>query len=178
MVYTTEMRRAAGRKGGKSKKHYTPESLKAKIEGNKKGGFNTKGIQRNISPEGKLAQINGGRNGGSREKHFIPGARVKPLDLSQFFNDNVIKNNSCWDWKGRVNNKGYGYFCHGNKKHLVHRLSWELHNGPIPAGLEVCHKCDNPICSNPSHLFVATHSENMHDMIRKGRAKFGRKSKL
>ena len=91
--------------------------------------------------------------------------------LDRFW-DKVDKTRSgCWLWTGCTNADGYGRLALGRKRtEKAHRVSWELHNGPIPDGAEVCHTCDNPGCVNPDHLFLGTHQDNMTDMRRKGRA--------
>jgi hypothetical protein len=78
----------------------------------------------------------------------------------------------CWEWGASTNGKGYGQINVGGRGRplLAHRVSWELMNGPIPDGLLVLHKCDNPPCVNPSHLFLGTVTDNMRDCARKGRA--------
>jgi len=75
----------------------------------------------------------------------------------------------CWVWTAYCLPKGYGRFKYKNKMHSVHRLSWEMHNAPIPNNHIVCHICDNPSCVNPEHLFVGTQKDNYDDMVRKGR---------
>ncbi|WP_247424170.1 HNH endonuclease [Ralstonia pseudosolanacearum] len=89
----------------------------------------------------------------------------------------------CWRWLGGVNAKGYGQIRRepvGNatrgEKALTHRVAWELTRGPIPRGLHVCHRCDNPCCVNPSHLWLGTHADNLADMRVKGRAARGNRS--
>ena len=78
----------------------------------------------------------------------------------------------CIEFMGKRQNKGYGHIGSGGHKGrtlLAHRVAWELANGPIPDGLLVCHRCDNPPCCNPEHLFLGTKSDNALDQIGKGR---------
>lgn len=79
-------------------------------------------------------------------------------------------NSGCWLWIGGVASKGYGRFNIGNREQVqAHRFSWELHYGKIPDGLWALHRCDNPPCVNPEHLFLGTCRDNHQDMIQKGR---------
>lgn len=78
--------------------------------------------------------------------------------------------NDCWEWVGSKSARRYGHLGKGQKLLKAHRYSWELHNNQqVPDGMSICHKCDNPECTNPLHLFVGTHQENMDDMMAKGR---------
>jgi hypothetical protein len=77
----------------------------------------------------------------------------------------------CWPWIGAKNGgEGYGVIFRDGRPALAHRVSWELHNGPIPDGLGVLHRCDNPPCVNPRHLFVGSNADNNRDKISKGRS--------
>lgn len=75
----------------------------------------------------------------------------------------------CWEWIAGKGRDGYGSIRSKGKSVGAHRVSWEIHNGPILGGLLVCHKCDNPPCVNPDHLFLGTQRDNAKDSVAKGR---------
>lgn len=77
-------------------------------------------------------------------------------------------NSGCWLWYGSYNEYGYGRTTIDGHKY-AHVASWEYHNGPVPIGLHVLHKCDVAPCVNPDHLFLGTFQDNMRDMVAKGR---------
>lgn len=81
----------------------------------------------------------------------------------------VVIENGCWIWQGSKNDKGYGRIRSGKKTFRAHRVSYEAFHGPIPKGHGVLHKCDNPSCINPDHLFSGTQFDNMSDASTKGR---------
>ena len=104
-------------------------------------------------------------------------AMRRVLSLSERFWRHVKKTESCWLWTGAKRPYGYGQLGRQDGgTQVAHRISWELHHGPIPDGMFVCHHCDNPPCVNPSHLFVGTASDNMQDCARKGRVGGGCRS--
>lgn len=105
---------------------------------------------------------------------FIRGHhnKIRPLRPAEGrYWQKVIKRGTdeCWDWKGSHDQHGYGQLRIDGHNIKAHRFSYELHNGPIPDGADICHSCDHPPCTNPAHLFAGTAKDNITDAISKGR---------
>lgn len=88
--------------------------------------------------------------------------------IQRSFSKIQISEKGCWIWTGIKQGSGKLY---GRVKHNVsaHRFFYEFYNGKIPQGMNVCHRCDDPTCCNPNHLFLGTQKENVHDAMSKGR---------
>lgn len=101
--------------------------------------------------------------------------KPKPSDrgpLEERFWKKVIKQDGCWSWTGSKSTAGYGRIWLGSGAKApghAHRVSYELHNGPIPDGGVIMHTCDNPECCNPAHLVLGTHAANSADKVSKRR---------
>lgn len=103
-------------------------------------------------------------------KPTMPRGPYKKRSIYDRFWIKVQKGPDCWELKTRPCSKGYSRVrLSGFQSNLAHRVSWELHNGKIPNGLFICHKCDNRKCIRPDHLFMGTQLDNMKDMAAKGR---------
>jgi hypothetical protein len=83
----------------------------------------------------------------------------------------IGESEECWEWTGYRSKLGYGRFSRPGQvgTQMAHRIAYELVNGPLPPDLFACHKCDNPPCCNPNHLFAGTASDNVRDAVQKGR---------
>lgn len=106
-------------------------------------------------------------------QHSINPETNLPYTEAERFNRQLEQTNTCWNWLGAKNQKGYGEFRDSNGiLKRTNRYAWELVHGiQIPKGLNVLHTCDNPSCCRPSHLFLGTQQDNMIDCASKGRIK-------
>lgn len=99
-----------------------------------------------------------------------------PLFARRFW-DRVQKQDGdgCWEWQGARTIMHYGYLSTGRRNRTIgaHRVSWTLTHGAIPDGMCVLHRCDNPPCVRPSHLFLGSQADNVADMVAKGRQHYG-----
>jgi hypothetical protein len=89
------------------------------------------------------------------------------------FWDHVVKGDGCWEWQGAHRGIGYGRAVVNRASVAAHRRAWELTYGPIPKGLYVRHRCDNPPCIRPEHLELGTQQDNINDAKRRGRRAVG-----
>lgn len=121
-----------------------------------------------------------GRHG--NHAHGLVAARMARAAKAQDHTQRLLDRsadaaNGCRVWTGPRRANWYGRILKNGTETGAHRLSYEVHVGPIPRGLQVCHRCDNPPCINPAHLFLGDHTANARDMFEKGRGQtWGRRS--
>lgn len=111
-----------------------------------------------------------GKKYGKRFKWESATQEEKIEQTKKIFDSHVIKNKEgCWDWIGCRDKNGYGFMTYEKHHKNGHRISWFLTHGEFPEDKLVLHKCDNPPCTNPDHLFLGTPKDNHRDMVLKGR---------
>jgi len=128
-------------------------------------------------PQGSIVIHKCGNPGCVNPDHLFLGTQEdleregRPVTtIAKRFWPKVKKTATCWLWIGHIDRKGYGKIWRWPQKSAVaSRVSWELHNGPIPKGMNVLHRCDNPACVRPDHLFLGTIGDNNRDRYAKGR---------
>lgn len=131
-------------------------------------------INQDCSTNEKLRRGLCGKHYRRWRKHGDPRKTVRIFgdDETRFWSY-VKKASGCWLWVGAFGNSGYGQMGHNTERGYqlicAHRFSWELHNGSISQGLCVLHRCDNPRCVRPDHLFLGSRADNARDRDQKGR---------
>lgn len=127
-----------------------------------------------------VCQVPGGlavKSGGPKRRVAAVGLRSgrngRQYTLAEKLEARIVRGPGCWVVAGFVDASNryplIAYGGAGSKRIPAHRLAWELAHGPIPDGLNVCHKCDNPRCARVDHLFLGTQKQNVHDAMQKGR---------
>jgi hypothetical protein len=112
-------------------------------------------------------------------KCWAEGKKItdKPIYLDRIRSkilNNIIKDEKgCWNWSKSKSKSGYGAIHFRDQKMRAHRVSYLVFVGEVPLGQLVCHKCANPLCVNPEHLFLGTHKDNSRDMVNKKRVPRG-----
>ena len=107
--------------------------------------------------------------------HQQNGPRAKPVGERFWASVSIGGQDDCWNWMRSRDRKGYGKFGVGSMKdgtrriEIASRMAWIVTNGEIPSGMFVCHRCDNPPCCNPSHLYLGSCADNLREMHEKGR---------
>ena len=103
---------------------------------------------------------------------MTPRRTYKQLKSLIVSNVHIVKRSletPCWEWKKGRHKFGYGQIHYGGRCENIHRVSWVIWKGPIPKGLSVLHRCDNPPCCNPDHLWLGTQAQNVMDAFIKRR---------
>lgn len=108
-----------------------------------------------------------------RGKRSAPDVKKKPAIDRLLEKISKGEPDECWPWNAGVGSWGYGGFWINGTTIHASRAAYILLVGPVPDDKVVCHSCDNPICCNPSHLWVGTQQDNLEDCRRKGRARWG-----
>lgn len=109
--------------------------------------------------------------------NFRPIENVTQRKVALFWSRVAVgKSAECWEWRGGTFDSGYGLFSCGGCSHGAHRFAYYLWHNVDPTDAQVCHRCDNPLCCNPLHLFLGTIADNMLDKTGKGRCATGERN--